>query len=119
MRMPFAVVGVVLLPTIALSDGTAARSCVDALEQLAALHMEAPVYKLVGGERRFLDDADRPAQIARLEKIIGASCSADPKVRLSLGNRGQAPAHSAFPGVRNRTGHAIRYGAAKFPRASG
>jgi hypothetical protein len=45
--------------------------------------MEAPVYKLVGGERRFLDDADRPAQIARLEKIIGASCSADPKVRLS------------------------------------
>jgi hypothetical protein len=83
MKMKFAVVGVVLIPTIAHSDGTATRSCVDALEQLSALSTQAPVYKLMGGERRFIDDADRPAEIGRLKKVIGASCSADPQGRLS------------------------------------
>jgi hypothetical protein len=50
--------------------------CVDALEQVAALEIVAPAYKLVGtNSRQYLDDADRPAEIARLQKVVGTSCS--------------------------------------------
>jgi hypothetical protein len=55
--------------------------CVDSLEQVSALQTASPVYKVVGGKPQFIEDADRPAEIARLQKIIGASCSADPKER--------------------------------------
>jgi len=50
--------------------------CVDALEQVTALEIMAPAYKIVGTDsRHYLDDADRPAEIARLRKIVSASCS--------------------------------------------
>lgn len=50
--------------------------CVDALEQVTALEIVAPAYKLVGtGSRLYLDDADRPAEIARLQKVVSTSCS--------------------------------------------
>lgn len=50
--------------------------CIDALEQVTALEIVAPAYKLVGTDsRQYLDDADRPAEIARLQKIVSASCS--------------------------------------------
>lgn len=50
--------------------------CVDALEQVTALEIVAPAYKIVGTDsRQYLDDADRPAEIARLQKIVSTSCS--------------------------------------------
>jgi hypothetical protein len=50
--------------------------CVDALEQITALEIVAPAYKLVGTDsRQYLDDADRPAEIARVRKIASTSCS--------------------------------------------
>ncbi len=49
----------------------------EALEQLATMKTMAPVYRLMGeDQRQFIADADRPAEIARLQTIITASCSA-------------------------------------------
>jgi len=60
----------------ALADETVSP-CVNALEQVATLETALPVYKLVGADsRRYIDDADRPAEIARLKKIVATSCSA-------------------------------------------
>lgn len=56
--------------------------CVQALEQIETLQTSYPVYKLEGAEqRRFIEDADRPAEIARLQGIVTTSCSADAKAR--------------------------------------
>jgi hypothetical protein len=56
--------------------------CVEALEQLETLQTIAPVYKLTGDqERRYLSDADRPAEVARLKAIVAGSCSSNPKLR--------------------------------------
>ena len=75
---------VALLPTTLLADAPPASACVQALEQVATLETTAPVYKLTAsGERSFINDADRPAEIARLQEIIRASCSSDPKLRAS------------------------------------
>ena len=44
--------------------------------------MAAPVYKLTGGqERKYLADADRPAEVDRLKTIVTESCSAEPEIR--------------------------------------
>jgi len=76
------VFGLVLSPTALFADAPGSLSCVQALEQVATLRTQAPVYKLnASGERSFINDADRPAQISRLEEIIRASCSSDPKAR--------------------------------------
>jgi len=41
-----------------------------------------PVYQAVGAQdRRYIKDAERPAELARLQQIIAASCSANPQVR--------------------------------------
>jgi hypothetical protein len=72
------------LPAVALADAPAASACVQALEQVEALQTAAPVYKLTaGGERGFIHDAERPAEIARLQEVIRASCGSDPKARAS------------------------------------
>jgi hypothetical protein len=61
-----------------------ASACVDALEQLTTVQTARPIYKPTGTDaRKYLDDADRPAEIARLQKIIDASCSADRDARRS------------------------------------
>jgi hypothetical protein len=74
--------GLVLLPRMAQADQTPASVCVEALEQLGTLQTFAPVYKLTGGqERHYLADADRPAEVARLKKLVAGSCSSDPKIR--------------------------------------
>ena len=78
-----ALVVMAFLAGTALADGTVSP-CVNALEQVAALETSLPVYKLVGTDsRQYIDDADRPAEIARLQKIIGTSCSASSKARQS------------------------------------
>ncbi len=55
-------------------DSTA---CVDALEQISVLKTTAPVYKLGKEEDHFIDDADRPAELSRLQRIVDAKCSKD------------------------------------------
>ena len=74
--------GLALLPHAVQADPAPASVCVEALEQLQTLHMAAPVYKLTGGqERKYLADADRPAEVDRLKKIVTESCSAEPEIR--------------------------------------
>jgi hypothetical protein len=82
MRFPFAMVGLALFPTALLSDTAGSLSCTEALEQVKTLQTLAPVYKLARADQRlYLDDADRPAELARLQKIVSASCSSNPKLR--------------------------------------
>jgi len=69
-------------PTELFADTPPISDCVNALEQLSALQTFAPVYKQLGGDRRqYLDDGDRPAETARIQKIIAGTCSKDPKTR--------------------------------------
>jgi hypothetical protein len=75
--------GLLLLPYAVRADQTSVSVCVEALEQLETLQTVAPVYKLTGGQhRQYIDDADRPAEVARLKTIIADSCSAKPKHKL-------------------------------------
>jgi hypothetical protein len=74
--------GLALLPHAVLADQAPVSVCVDALEQLKALKTAAPVYKLTRSqERRYLADADRPAEIARVKMMVAGSCSAEPEHR--------------------------------------
>jgi hypothetical protein len=88
MRIALVVVSVVIggtffvQPTELFADAPPISDCVNALEQLSALQTVAPVYKPLGGDRRqYLDDGDRPAEIARIQKIIAGTCSKDSKTR--------------------------------------
>jgi hypothetical protein len=81
MRLQLVLVALALFPTAAFSDVSRALTCAEALEQLAALQTLQPVYKLTGGERHFIEDADRPAEITRIQHIATASCSTNPKLR--------------------------------------
>jgi hypothetical protein len=56
--------------------------CVQALEQIETLKTSYPVYKLEGAEHRhFISDAERPAEVARLQSIVEGSCSSDARTR--------------------------------------
>lgn len=82
MRAYWLVTGLALFPTALLCDDASAPSCVDALEQLATLQTQAPVYKGAAGEqRRFIEDSERPAEIARMKQMIAVSCSREPNAR--------------------------------------
>ena len=81
MRPWLAALALVLFPAAAVCAPPEVSPCIDALEQVRALAAGSPVYKLSGGRARYLNDADRPAEIARLQKIARASCSADPRER--------------------------------------
>jgi hypothetical protein len=81
MRLWLATLGVTLFPAIGACDPLEESWCVDALEQVLALQAGSPVYKLSGGPPRYIEDAERPPEIARLQKIIRTSCSTDPKER--------------------------------------
>ena len=75
--------GLALLPPVVHADRTTVPACVEALEQLTTLQTVAPVYKLTTGQQRhYIDDADRPAEIARLKAIAAGSCSAKQKTKL-------------------------------------
>jgi hypothetical protein len=74
--------GLTLIPQAILAEQAPVSVCVDALEQLEALKTVAPIYKLTRSqERNYLADADRPAEIDRLKRIVAGSCSAKPKHR--------------------------------------
>ena len=82
MRLHLALMGLALFPTALLSGASRPLTCAEALEQLATLQTLQPVYKLAGADhRRFIEDADRPAEITRIQQIATASCSTSPKVR--------------------------------------
>jgi hypothetical protein len=81
MKAWLATLGIIVSQPAAASDPAEASVCVDALEQVLALKAMAPVYKLADHEPQFIDDADRPREIARLEKIIRSACSTNPKER--------------------------------------
>jgi len=78
----FLLLGLALLPHAVQSDQASVSVCVDALEQLETLQTVAPVYKLTAVQKRqYLNDSDRPAEIARIKTIIAGSCSAKSKTR--------------------------------------
>jgi len=83
MRLAIALIGVALFSAVTVSGESAASACVEALEQVATLNMRTPVYKLTGDGQGFISDADRPAEVARLQRIIDGFCSANPQARSS------------------------------------
>lgn len=80
-HVAFLLCGLALLPHAVAADQKPVSVCVEALEQLESLQTLAPVYKLTGQERKYIADADRPAEVARLKAIAAESCSAKPKTR--------------------------------------
>ncbi len=81
MRLWLATFALILVPAIGACDPLTDSWCVDALEQVRALQAGSPVYKLSGDRPQYLEDADRPAEVARLQEIIRTSCSTDPTER--------------------------------------
>jgi hypothetical protein len=64
------------------------QTCVEALYQVTLLNRQQPVFKLAAdGSRRYLEDAERPAELARLELVRDATCSDDPATRQSQARR--------------------------------
>jgi hypothetical protein len=56
--------------------------CANALEQVAALETQLPVCRLVPPDaRQYLEDAQRPAELARVRQLVSASCGSDPPAR--------------------------------------
>ena len=73
-----------LLPLRAFAGDALPLNCPQALEQIATLETTYPVYKQQGSdERHFIGDAERATEVARLRKIVAASCSTDAKARAS------------------------------------
>jgi len=55
---------------------------VDALEQVMTLQDSRAVYKqLANDQREYLEDSKRPAELARIQKVVASSCSADKSMR--------------------------------------
>lgn len=81
MRLQLAILGAMLFPATGVCDALQDAWCVDALEQILALKTASPIFKVSGAEKRYMEDADRPAEIARLQKIVETSCSTEPKKR--------------------------------------
>lgn len=70
------------LPSLVFAAEPAPSVCVNALEQVAALGIFQPAYKVTGKDsRHYLKDTDRPAEIKRLQKVADAACSTDKKAR--------------------------------------
>jgi hypothetical protein len=83
-RAGFLLWGLVLLPYAVHANQAPASMCVEALEQLETLQTVAPICKLTAvHKRQYLNDAGRPAEIARIKTTITNSCSAKPKHRLA------------------------------------
>jgi hypothetical protein len=60
------------------------RACVDALYQITLLNQRLPVFKqAAGGSRHYIEDAERPAEIARLQGVRDQNCSEDPATQRS------------------------------------
>jgi len=65
--------------TPVVDDAARDRACVDALYQITLLNQRQPVFKQAAdGSRRYIEDAERPAEIARLQGVRDQNCSDDP-----------------------------------------
>ena len=75
--------------------------CVDALFQLEVLAGDWKVYKPgPGNDRTYLNDRDRPAEIARLSSERDANCSDEPEVLASQKRRASELFEALSPGCR-------------------
>lgn len=75
--------------------------CVDALFQLEVLAGDWKVYKPgPGNDRTYLNDRDRPAEIARLSSERDANCSDEPEVLASQKRRAGELFEALSPGCR-------------------
>ena len=62
--------------------------CIDALYQIRLLALQRRVFKpRPAGQRVYLADADRPAEIERLSRLRDAICSSDPEARKAQDQR--------------------------------
>ena len=81
-KLAWLLIGATLYPAALLSEDLADSMCIDALEQVTTLKTDVAVYKqLPGEERHYLKDTARPAELARINAIVTASCSTDPATR--------------------------------------
>lgn len=79
---PLLLVALSVLPRIAWCDELLGTACVNALEQVLTLKDDRAVYQqLPKDQRHYLADADRPAELARMQKTAATACSSDPKVK--------------------------------------
>jgi hypothetical protein len=75
--------------------------CVDALFQLEVLAGDWKVYKPgPGNDRTYLNDRDRPAEVARLSSERDANCSDEPSVLASQKQRASELFEALSPGCR-------------------
>ena len=76
-------------PTAPVVDAAAQdRGCVDALYQITLLNQRQPVFKQAAdGSRRYIEDTERPAELARLQRVRDQACSDDPTTRRSQEQR--------------------------------
>ena len=75
--------------------------CVDALFQLEVLGGDWKVYKAgPGDERTYLDDRDRPAEVARLSRERDTTCSDEPGVLASQRRRAEELFQALSPDCR-------------------
>lgn len=92
-------------PPRQVADATSASPddtrCVDALFQLEVLDGDWKVYKPgPGNDRTYLNDRDRPAEIARLSSERDASCSDEVEVLASQKQRASELFEALSPGCR-------------------
>jgi hypothetical protein len=79
-RLLWLACGVLLLPRLGWCDEPPSAACSNAREQVETLQTWVPVYKqLDGDQRQYLDDKDRPAELARWQKTVSDACSGNPK----------------------------------------
>jgi|HubBroStandDraft_1064217.scaffolds.fasta_scaffold223284_2 hypothetical protein len=77
-----ALIATLSLAPLAAQAADPPSPCVQALEQIETLKTTYPVYKLEAADiRHFIDDAERAAEIRRLETVTTSSCSQDARAR--------------------------------------
>ena len=76
-------------PTAQVADPAAQdRACVDALYQITLLNQRQPVFKQAAdGSRRYIEDAERPPELTRLQRVRDETCGDDPTTRRSQEQR--------------------------------
>jgi hypothetical protein len=75
------------------------RACVDALYQITLLNERRPVFKQAAdGSRRYIEDAERPAELARLLGLRDQTCSGDAATRRSQDQRADQLMIAMSPG---------------------
>jgi hypothetical protein len=75
-------------PPPVVDESAKDRACVDALYQVTLLNQRQPVFKQAAdGSRRYIEDAERPAEIARLHAVRDLNCSDDPATQRSQAQR--------------------------------